>query len=199
VTDSFPDETAEPGHPSVAANNAKSLPELYGRYRAELIAFVRARFGSGPPEPEDVAQQAFANFAALGPHQNVANPRAFLFRIAHNIVINDRKHQSVGRRFLEASPDPREICEAREDFNPEVVLVGKEQYRLIEQVIRNMPEKRRRILLLNRLEGLSYAEIGRRLGLSESVVRKHTALAIRECAAVLLEVQGDEPPGSTGS
>lgn len=166
---------------------AKALPDHYGRYRAELVAFVRSKFGPGPPEPEDVAQQAFANFAALGPQATIANPRAFLFRIAHNIVINDRKHQRVGRRFFETAPDPQEICEARDDFNPEVVLLGREQYRLIEQVIHDMPEKRRGILLLNRLEGLSYAEIARRLGLSESVVRKHVALAMRECASVLLE------------
>lgn len=174
-----------------AAVVSQPLPELYQSYRAELVAFVRAKFGAGPPEPEDVAQQAFANFAAQaqGRHETITNPRAFLFRIAHNLVINERKHQQVGRRFLEAAPDPKEICEARDDFNPEVVLSGRQRYRLIEQVIRGMPEKRRRILLLNRLEGLSYAEIGRRLGLSESVVRKHAALAVRECAAVLLDAQ----------
>jgi RNA polymerase sigma-70 factor (ECF subfamily) len=188
VTDSR-DKTAAVAQPSAPASDARQLPELYQRYRAELVAFVRAKFGAGPPEPEDVAQQAFANFAAQGRHETIANPRAFLFRIAHNLVINERKHQQVGRRFLETAPDPQEICEARDDFNPEVVLSGRQRYRLIEQVIRGMPEKRRRILLLNRLEGLSYAEIGRRLGLSESVVRKHAALAVRECAAVLLDAQ----------
>ena len=161
----------------------------YARYRAELVAFVRAKFGSGPPEPEDVAQQAFANFAAVGPHATIANPRAFLFRIAHNIVINDRKRQRVGSRFFENVPNPNEVCEARDDFNPEVVLLGKEQYGVIEQVISGMPEKRRLVLILHRLEGLSYAEIGRRLSLSESVVRKHAAMAIRECASALLDSQ----------
>jgi RNA polymerase sigma factor (sigma-70 family) len=185
VTDSSRDEAACRS----AAGGPQQLPELYGRYRAELIRFVRLHFGAGPPEPEDVAQQAFANFAALGPRDTVANPRAFLFRIAHNIVINDRKRQSIGRRFFVATPEPREICEARADWDPEIVLLGKEQYRLIEQVIRAMPTKRRIILLLNRFEGLSYAEIARRMALSESVVRKHAALAVRECAAVLRETQ----------
>jgi len=189
MTDSSRDKPAAPRHLSVSATRAEPLPELYGRHRAELIAFVRSKFGAGPPEPEDVAQQAFANYAALGPHATVTNPRAFLFRTAHNIVVNDRKRQQVGRRFFETAPQAHEICEARDDFNPEVVLLGKEQYRLIEQVIRDMPEKRRLVLLLNRFEDLSYAEIARRLGLSESVVRKHAALAIRECAAVLLEAQ----------
>jgi RNA polymerase sigma factor (sigma-70 family) len=173
----------------VSPTGPKQLPELYGRYRAELIGFVRLKFGAGPPEPEDVVQRAFANFAALRPDKTVSNPRAFLYRTAHNIVINDRKRQLVGRRIFETAPDPHELCEARDDFNPEVVLLGQEQYRLIEQVIRHMPKKRRLILLLSRFEGLSYAEIARRTGLSESAVRKHTALAVRECAAVLVEAQ----------
>lgn len=164
----------------------KPLSDLYGHYRKELVAFVRLKFGQGPPEPEDVAQQAFANFAALGPANVVANPRAFLYRTAYNIALNYRKRERIGRRFFEQSPDPAEIREARDDFNPEVVLLSKEQYALIERVIRAMPLQRRQFLLLNRLEGLSYAEIARRMGRAESVVRKQVALAIRECGAALL-------------
>jgi RNA polymerase sigma factor (sigma-70 family) len=190
------DKPSVPGGLSVSAIGVKPLAELYGLYRAELIAFVRMRFGAGPPEPEDVVQQAFANFAALGRCDTIANPRAFLFRTAHNIAVNDLKHQRVGHRIFESSPQPQEFSEARDDFNPEVVLLGKEQYQMIEQVICDMPEKRRLILLLNRLEDLSYAEIARRMGLSESVVRKHAALAIRECAAALLEARELSHKGS---
>jgi RNA polymerase sigma factor (sigma-70 family) len=186
VTDRAGEKSAVLGHLQVSADDAKPLSQLYELYRKELIAFVRRKFGSGPPEPEDVAQQAFTNFAALGSSAAIVNPRAFLFRTAHNIALNDCKRQHISRRLFESSPEPREVCEARDDFNPEIVLLGKEQYLLIEAVIRAMPERRRAILLLNRLEGVSYAEIARSMGVSESVVRKHAALAIRECSAVLL-------------
>lgn len=197
MTNRCQNKPGAPGSPPAATDVAGLLPELYRLYRAELVAFVRSRFGSGPPEPEDVAQQSFANFAAQGSRGTIVNPRAFLFRTAQNIAINDYKHQRVGRRFLEAAPQPQEICEARDDFNPEVVLIGKEQYSLLEQVIRGMPRRRREVLLLNRLEGLSYAEIARRLGISESVVRKHAAMAVRECAAVLLDAQGTSSNASS--
>jgi RNA polymerase sigma factor (sigma-70 family) len=187
-----PVEAVEADPPAVEATGPGPLSDLYRRCRKELVAFVRQRFGSGPPDPEDIAQQTFANFAALGPHKSIANPRAFLFRTAHNIALNERKHQRIGKRFLESNPDPREIREERDDFDPEVVLLTREQYSLIESVIRAMPPKRRQALLLSRLEGLSYVEIGRRLGQSESAVRKHVAAAIRECGAVLLSA---EQPG----
>ena len=184
MTDRAPDKT-DPVPPTTAPATTTPLPELYGRYRKELIAFVRLQFGKGPPEPEDVAQQAFLNYAALGPTDTIVNARAFLYRTARNIVLNHRKHEQIGRRFLETNPDPKDIRDDRDDFNPEVVLLGREGCNVIEEVIRAMPARRRQMLLLNRIEGITYAEIGRRMGHSESAVRKQVALAIRECGAAL--------------
>lgn len=163
-----------------------SLSALYGSYRKELIAFVRAKFGGGPPEPEDVAQQAFVNFATVTQGQ-VLNPRAFLYRTAVNIVLNHRKRERIGRRFLEPMPDVEELQQVRDDVSPEKQLQAEERYALVEAAIQAMPQPRRSYLLLNRVEGLSYAEIARRVGLSESVIRKHVALAVRECGRTLLE------------
>jgi RNA polymerase sigma factor (sigma-70 family) len=192
------DNTLAPA-PADAACETPPLSDLYGRYRNELVAFVRKKFGQGPPEPEDIAQQAFLNFAAQSPGTLVANPRAFLYRTAANIALNHRKHDRVGRRFLEPEPATHEICEARPDWDPEVVLAGRQQYHLLEKAIRAMPPLRRQVLLLNRVEGLSYAEIARRLNRSESMVRKQVAAAIRECGAVLLAAEKRDGNGGRRS
>ncbi len=163
-----------------------SLPELYLRHRKELVAFVRRKFGAGPPDPEDVAQQAFANFVALPAGSVVHNPRAFLYRTAHNIAINYCRREQVGRQFFEPAPAAGEIRQARDDFDPEIVQIGRQEYSLVEEAIRAMPVRRRQFLLLNRIEGLSIAEIARQAGLSESAVRKHIVLAVQQCGAVLL-------------
>jgi RNA polymerase sigma-70 factor (ECF subfamily) len=168
-----------------------SLSTLYGCYRKELIAFVRAKFGGGPPEPEDVAQQAFVNFATMASAQ-VLNPRAFLYRTAVNIVLNHRKRERIGRRFLQPMPDAEELQQARDEISPEKRAQAEQHYALVEEAIRAMPQPRRSYLLLNRVEGLSYAEIARRAGLSESAIRKHVALAVRECGRKLLEGERDE-------
>ncbi|WP_157995033.1 RNA polymerase sigma factor [Peristeroidobacter soli] len=169
------------------AGSEMSLSVLYGSYRKELVAFVRSRFGGGPPEPEDVAQQAFVNFATVAPSQ-VLNPRAFLYRTAVNIVLNYRKRERIGRRFLTPMPETEELQQVRDEISPEKSAQAEEHYALVEAAIRAMPQPRRSYLLLNRVEGLSYAEIARRAGLSESVIRKHVALAVRECGRMLLEV-----------
>jgi len=165
---------------------AVSLSALYGAYRKELIAFVRQRFGAGPPEPEDVAQQAFVNFAVFTPRQ-VVNPRAFLYRTAVNIVLNHRKRERIGRRFFDAMPDDEELQRVSDGISPEKLVQAEEHYARVEAAIRAMPQPRRSYLLLNRVEGLSYAEIARRAGLSEAAIRKHVALAVRECGRTLQE------------
>jgi RNA polymerase sigma factor (sigma-70 family) len=50
-------------------------------------------------------------------------------------------------------------------------------------VLLELPERTRQIFVLRRLEGLSYFEIGRRLGVSVSAVEKHMQRAVRHLAA----------------
>jgi RNA polymerase sigma-70 factor (ECF subfamily) len=166
----------------------QSLTEWYGRYRTELLALVRRLIGQGPPEPEDIVQQTFAQFVAQDA-QVPANPRAYLYRIAHNLAVNAGKRERVRRKYVEFSPDPQELQEARPDWDPEVVLSDRERYDLVRAAIRALPARRRLYLLMNRIEGLSYAEIGRRMNLSEGVIRKQVALAVSECIAVLREAE----------
>lgn len=176
--------------PAIEASNPASAPdfqplnELYGRYRAELVALVRRTIGRGPPEPEDIVQQTFMNFAAQTAGQ-LANPRAYLHRTAHNLAINGSKRERVRRKYLESSPDPKEMQEGRPDWDPEVVLQDRQRYALVKAAIRALPRRQRLYLLMNRIEGISYAEIGRRVNLSESVIRKQVAIAVSECAAAL--------------
>jgi RNA polymerase sigma factor (sigma-70 family) len=184
VTGSSPDKTALEAHALASVSDSQPLSELYGRYRAELLALVRRTIGQGPPEPEDVVQQAFLNFAAQ-PVEHLANPRAYLHRTAHNIAINGSKRERVRQKYVESSPDPKEVQEARPDWDPEVVLRDRQHYALVKAAIRALPRRQRLYLLMNRVEGLSYAEIGRRVSLSESVIRKQVALAVSECIAAL--------------
>ncbi len=172
-----------------ARHPEQPLNELYGRYRTELLALVRRTIGRGPPEPEDIVQQTFLNFVAQ-PAGELANPRAYLQRTAHNLAINASKRERVRRKYLEPSADPKEIAEGRPDWDPEVLLHDRQRYALIKAAIRALPLRRRLYLLMNRVEGLSYAEIGRRVKLSESVIRKQVALAVAECSAALRETDG---------
>lgn len=67
----------------------------------------------------------------------------------------------------------------------------------IEAVLCNMEPVQREILLLHRIERLSYADIGARLSLSRGEVKAHIAAAVAELAGALagLEVRPERQPG----
>jgi RNA polymerase sigma factor (sigma-70 family) len=116
----------------------QQLSDLYRVHWQGLCGYVRAQFGPGPPEPEDVAQSA----------------------AAENPVY---------------------------ELSPENVLLQAERFRIVAQALERMPLKRRRLVLLNRFEGLSYAQIGEQFGMSAENVRKHIERTLAQYLRALHE------------
>ena len=118
---------------------------------------------------------------ALRERESIDNPRAYLYRTAHNVVIDERRRLQV--RAVAAR---RMTTEALSDVcTPERVLIGKERLDVLSVALRAMPAVRSRSFLLNRLHGLSGAAIARLTGYSESAVKKHIDLALIDLEAAL--------------
>ena len=158
--------------------------ELYRRFLPELCSYLSKNFGGGPPEPEDVAQAAFASFLALDNPSSVRNPRAFLYRTAHNIAITHYRKAATHRKLLEETiaTDPKQTLD---DLHGERVLLSRERYRLLLAAVRALRESERELLIMNRIHGLSYAEIARRVGLSQTEVKRRVARAVVACQEAL--------------
>jgi len=167
----------------LAADNNRALSAYYREHQQELCRYATSKFGLTPAEAEDVVQAAFARFAPLADTDEVENVRAFLYRAVNNASIDLLRRHQVRRSFaqsVEGDPE-REI----DSVGPERIAVGRQLLGLISRTLWKMPHKRRRLLLMNRVDGLSYAEIARREGLSATVVKKHVAKALAACQAEL--------------
>jgi len=165
---------------------------LYARHWAELCHYIRKHFGPGPPEPEDVAQDAFMKFAAINDREVIENPRAYLFRTAHNVLVDEHRRLALRRQ----SPSDTKVRPISDDRTPERVLVGQERLEILAGALRAMPDARRRSFLLNRLQGLSCAAIARMTGYSESAVKKHIDLALRDLEVSLSNAERIGPGDS---
>ncbi|MGD9724728.1 MAG: RNA polymerase sigma factor [Pirellulales bacterium] len=166
------------------------LSLLYERHRSELVRYARRTFGSGPPDPEDVAQAAFTHFAALAQPELVENPRAFLYRSARNFVI-DQNRRALVRTQAARRGDLARVGEAADELDAERVLDGRERLHIIEGAIREMPRLKRDALILHRIEELSYAEISVRLGVSQTTVKRLVGEAVLWCLRALREAEGE--------
>ena len=153
-----------------------AYPAVYAKEWRDLCAFLRARFGPGPPDCEDVAQQAFFKLGEQTADRQLESPRAFVFRIAINLMHDARRQL----RRANAALDDSAALPADEDPDLERALIAKQQVLLLQKVLAGLPERHRQYLTANRMDGLSFAEIARRHGVSESLVRK----TVEEAAAV---------------
>ena len=161
-----------------------SLDALYRRYFEKLVAYLRSTYGEGPPQPEDAAQQAFVKLAERGTLEDIERLPAFLWRTARNLVSTERRARSTETRRA-ADVATFFFEENGSQTDPERVLTARAQLAKVTATLRKMPATRRRVFLLNRIDGLSHAAVADRVGLSRSTVTKHIARATAEIEAVL--------------
>lgn len=171
-----------------AASSGGDIERLYRSYKDRLRRYVAATFGTGPPDPEDVVQVAFENFAGREDRETIVNPEAFLTTSARNYVLDQRRRLKVradhadGERIFGADCD---------DLDAERVLSARERWKVLENAIQNMDPRRREILIMNRIHGLSYAEIARRIECSQTLVKMLAAQALVICERALREADGE--------
>jgi RNA polymerase sigma-70 factor (ECF subfamily) len=164
-----------------------NFQDIYTKYRQELCNFIQGKFGSGPPDPEDVAQSALLKFSELDNNDCVQNIRAFLFTTARNLVID--YHRSPKNY----SPTQGQIDshEKNHDFsdvdNPEHVYLEREKAKVVEAVLLSLPERDRKFVLMNRVDGLTYTEIAKQAGMSRSGVQKIITQALEKSVQALMK------------
>lgn len=178
------------GAPRGEEDRLRAVRRIYDQHWHDLCRYVAGTFGEGPPEPEDVAQAAFTKFAALKAPQAMESPYGFLRTTARNIVISHKRHDKVRRAYLKEAGEGI-FAEGGDDFTAERVLLGKERLDVVTAALQRMPRRRRRMLLLHRVHGLSQAEVARRMGLSASAVKKQITRALNELHAALQAQEED--------
>jgi RNA polymerase sigma factor (sigma-70 family) len=185
VVESAPDHnvTGSKGTASeVRVGDDQRLADLYRQFWGELYAYLRRTFGSGPPDPEDLAQSAFAQFAARSDWRSLEHPRAFIYRIAQNLVVDHHRAEAVRSRYVKETAG---VSEHSDDLHAERVISAKEQLSIIEAALSVMEPMRRSVFVMHRINELSFAEISRQLRMPETTVKRHVSSALAECMRAL--------------
>jgi len=167
-----------------AATPVGGLFTVFTAERAALLRFLRAR-GCDPAEAEDLLQDLWLRLSTAPPAGPVGHPRAYLFRMAANLMLDDRRARGRAmardRAWLEADGSPAAPPEARADPAPdaETALLHAEERDQLRAAIAALPPGAARALRLCRIEGLPQADAARIMGISRSGVEKHLANALR--------------------
>ena len=186
------DPPAAPGEGNACDVRAvpPELAKLYRDYAGQLSLTLRRMFGDGPPDPDDIAQAAFERLIARGDLSSISNLKAFVWRTARNLFLNEKDRETTRSRHdyeIEHLFFPMRGY----DSTPETVISAREQINAVNAVLRTMPEMRRRAFMLHRVDGLSIADVGRRLGISRPAASRHVSRAIADIDAAFAAARED--------
>jgi RNA polymerase sigma factor (sigma-70 family) len=170
---------------AVRRGEDNAFEQLFSRYRRRIRAYVSGILADAD-RAEDITQEVF--ISALRRLRDTERPIAFkpwIYQIAKNACIDELRRS---RRSLEV---PLELQRDRHDGvgdllsrdpGPDVAAESKQQLEHLCGALRGVSEVHHRVLVLRELEGLSYSEIGERLGMSRPVVESTLFRARRRLA-----------------
>ena len=155
---------------------APTLEALYCDHHSWLVGMLRRKLGNGD-SAADLAQDTFLRVLANRNIDAILRPREYLATIARGLVTDAYRRQAIERAYLEtlaARPEPVAI-------SPETRAILLETVLAIDRMLDQLGPRTREIFLLAQFEELTYAQVGARLGVSLTTVKKHMVRALTQC------------------
>jgi RNA polymerase sigma-70 factor (ECF subfamily) len=162
---------------AVQAGDQGAYQRLFTKYSPRVLQYARRLVGS-EARAEEITQEVFIQvFRFRLRYRPEARFATWLYTIATNLSLNelrrpeqklrvdiwDRRDDEPDREGPQL-PDPQAI-------DPAVGVASRELARALEAAIAALPPKQRAALLLSRMDGLAYRDVGETLGISEGAVK----------------------------
>jgi RNA polymerase sigma factor (sigma-70 family) len=157
-----------------------SLLNVFQEHRSELLAYMAARLRC-PFTAHDLTQELFLKIFALERSGEIANAKAFVFRMAANLVI-DHQRRTTRQGVLLAQAESY-LRGQDEVPTPEREAMAQEELRDLAAAVERLSPATRRIFKRNRFGGRTQREIAAELGISQTAVEKHIRKALAALAA----------------
>jgi RNA polymerase sigma-70 factor (ECF subfamily) len=144
-----------------------ALAVAFRRHYRQIRDYVRRR-GSSYDEAEEIAQEVFAQAAALlgGLKVSSSPVAAWLYTVAQRRIVDEaRRRARAARAELVVVP-------------AEASQYGDDVARAIRRALERLPEAQRRVVVLKLFEGRRFAEIARLLGTTEAASRMRFSRAL---------------------
>jgi RNA polymerase sigma factor (sigma-70 family) len=140
----------------------------------KLRRFLRHRGRSGD-EADELIQEAFLRLQLYRRERHVHEPEAFLIRTVRNLSVDILRRRT--QRGTHIALETERIHLVDPNPLPDEVLASQQRLQQLRAGLEALPPRTREVVLLQRIEGFSHAQIAARLGITVSAVEKHIAKA----------------------
>jgi RNA polymerase sigma-70 factor (ECF subfamily) len=169
-------EDSELIHAAIKGNQ-EAYKRLMKKYYASLTHLIY-KLVHDKEEIEDLTQEAFIKaFASLKNFNEEYAFSTWLFKIATNNAIDYLRKKKLEafsiNKPLESEDSDYTFELPDSTYEPDKDIIGKQRSEFIEEAIRSLPEKYRKVIILRHKEEWDYAEIAKKLKLPIGTVKAH--------------------------
>jgi RNA polymerase sigma-70 factor (ECF subfamily) len=163
------------------ATNKKALADIYELYSPDIFRYAY-RLLDDSDLAEDCVSETFHRFlVALRGGAQVENPRAYLYRVAHNWITDHYRRHPLPALRLE------EEMHADPDSNPSQVVAHELDRQRVRAALLQLSTDQRQIIELRFMENWSHTEVAEVLGRSVEATRALQYRAVEALRQILSE------------
>jgi len=167
---------------SFQKGNDLAFQELVERNHTRVIGLVY-RFINDASDAEDLAQEVFLRiYRARATYKPTAKFSTWMFRITANVSLNALRARANRRddvsvdQVADGADSPRSVPDPSGDL-PDHRMHKLELQEKVRDAVSALPEKQQMAVILNKYEGMNYADVARTIGCSTMAVKSLLARA----------------------
>lgn len=128
---------------------------------------------------EDVVQDAWFRLERAQASGLPDHPVAYLYRLVRNLAVDRRRQLQREQRLMPDVDFDQVASRADDPRSPETIVLHRDELNRLERALRELPQRTQEIFKLARIDGLTYSQTAKCLGISDSSVQKHLARATK--------------------
>jgi RNA polymerase sigma factor (sigma-70 family) len=156
----------------VSVGDAQALVAgLVASHGSQLRRFLLVRVRNTADVP-DIVQEVYLRMLRVPNVESIRSPEAYLFTVAQHVVQQHALKQSAAPPSIELT-QMLNAPQAVPDVDPVLDLDAQQCLERLQGALDQLSPKARATFMLHRRDGLSFDEIGARLGISRAMVKKY--------------------------
>jgi RNA polymerase sigma-70 factor (ECF subfamily) len=184
----------------------RAFAEIVDRYKHKVHWLVRRMIGS--PEAEDLTQVVFMRaYEAMPGLRDAATLKTWLYRIAHNLCLNELKKRGSRGEHISFDEEGEEKVHGllpEERPSLEEKIESRDLSQCVRALVEDLPLPYRTVITLFYIQQARYEEIAEIMGIPLGTVKTYlhrARLRLRDLVLAdseLADIMGAVPPGEAG-
>lgn len=164
--------------------DAGAFETLYGRHRGPLYRYFLRQ--ASRAQVDDLFQEVWLRVVQGRDRYRASAPfSAYLYRIAHNVLVDHYRRTGRGVEF--SAPDPPELDDP--EATPERSFTRAQLRAKLLAALDGVPAPQREVFLLHQEGGLTLEQIGQVVGAGRETVKSRLRYAVNRLRRELAEAQ----------